>query len=162
MKAKPLITCRKLMCTVFWDRSVRFAFTFLGTWTNSQHGTLIEKDSENRFAQYRISLVSCFEAEFCSFMTMPEHTLHVTRNNALQSYDKNFSTTPPTERISHQMNFPLFKDLKSFLADKKFRDDDEIRSIVTEWLQSQVASLFDEVIHTIVPCYDKHLNNGCT
>ncbi|GFT49327.1 uncharacterized protein TNCV_4583091 [Trichonephila clavipes] len=70
---------------------------------------------------------------------MPDHTLHVTRNNALQSYDENFLTTPLAERISHQMNFPLFKQLKSFLADKKFQDDAEIRPVVTQWLQSQIV-----------------------
>jgi hypothetical protein len=54
----------------------------------------------------------------------------------------------------------LFLHLKSFLAGRRFHDDDEFQEAVTTCFASQAASFYHEGIQTLVQRYDKCLNNG--
>jgi hypothetical protein len=53
----------------------------------------------------------------------------------------------------------LFLQLKSFLAGRRFHDD-EVKEAVTTCFASQAASLYDEGIQKLVQHYDKVLNSG--
>lgn len=71
---------------------------------------------------------------------------------------ENFENSPYNPDLTSS-EFQLFKNLKSFLAGKNFKDDDEVRFVVYQWLKSQAASFFEKCIQALVPCYDKSLNN---
>jgi hypothetical protein len=53
----------------------------------------------------------------------------------------------------------LFLHLKSFLAGRRFHDDNEVKEAVTMCFASQAASFYNEGIQKLVQCY-KCLNNG--
>jgi hypothetical protein len=55
--------------------------------------------------------------------------------------------------------FNFFQHLKSFLAGRRFHDDNGVKETVTTCFASQEASFFDEGIQKLVPRYDKCLNN---
>lgn len=134
----------------------RFAGEFHVTRTNSQNRDtflkhfceqFIARHLENCVVQYIISVVSCFGTEFCSFMTMHDHTPSVTRNNTLRSCYGEFLITPYNPDLAPS-DFPSFNYLKSFLTGKQVMDDDEVRSVATQWLQSQMTSFFEKGFQT--------------
>ena len=57
-------------------------------------------------------------------------------------------------------HFHLFLHLATFLALQNFMDGKELKSMVENWLNTQVAAFYDEEIQKLVPCYDKCLNSG--
>jgi hypothetical protein len=56
----------------------------------------------------------------------------------------------------------VFLHLKSFLAGRRFHDDDddEVKGAVTTCFASQAASFYDEGIQKLVQRYDKCLKSG--
>jgi hypothetical protein len=56
--------------------------------------------------------------------------------------------------------FNLFLHLKSFLADWRFGNDDEVKEAVTMCFASQTAPFYDEGMQKLVQHYDKCVNNG--
>jgi histone-lysine N-methyltransferase SETMAR len=57
-------------------------------------------------------------------------------------------------------DFNVFLHLKTFLGDRQFRDDNEVKEAINTWFASQAASFYDAGIQKRVPRYDKCLNNG--
>ena len=66
---------------------------------------------------------------------------------------------PPYSPDLAPSDFHLFLHLKSFLAGRRFHDD-EVKEAVTMCFASQAASFYDEGIQKLVQRYDKCLNNG--
>jgi hypothetical protein len=56
-------------------------------------------------------------------------------------------------------DFHLFLHLKSFLAGRRFQDD-EVKEAITTCFASQVASFYNEGVQKLVQRYDKCLNDG--
>jgi histone-lysine N-methyltransferase SETMAR len=56
-------------------------------------------------------------------------------------------------------DFHVFLHLQTFLGGRQFHDD-KVKEAITMWFASQAASFYDAGIQTLVPCYDKCLNNG--
>jgi hypothetical protein len=54
----------------------------------------------------------------------------------------------------------LFLHLKSFLAGRRFHEDNEVKAAVTTCFATQAASFYDEGIQKLVQRYDKCLNSG--
>jgi hypothetical protein len=66
----------------------------------------------------------------------------------------------PTQNFYSGVFCPkLFLHLKSFLAGRRFHDD-EVKEAVTTCFASQAASFYDEGIQKLVQSYDKCLNSG--
>lgn len=57
-------------------------------------------------------------------------------------------------------HFHLFFHFATFLALQTFMDGKELKSTLENWLNTQVATFYDEGIQKLVPCYDKCLNSG--
>jgi histone-lysine N-methyltransferase SETMAR len=57
-------------------------------------------------------------------------------------------------------DFHVFLHLKTFLGDRRFHDDSEVKEAVNTWFASQAASFYDAGIQKLMPRYDKCLNNG--
>ncbi|GFU78215.1 histone-lysine N-methyltransferase SETMAR [Trichonephila clavipes] len=56
-------------------------------------------------------------------------------------------------------DFHLFLHFKSFLADKHFNNDKELKENVSNWLKTQAATFSEEGIEKLVPRYDTCLQN---
>jgi histone-lysine N-methyltransferase SETMAR len=67
---------------------------------------------------------------------------------------------PPYSPDSAPNDFHVFLDMKTFLSNRRFRDDNEVKEAVNTWFASQAASFYDAGIQKLVPRYDKCLNNG--
>jgi histone-lysine N-methyltransferase SETMAR len=66
---------------------------------------------------------------------------------------------PPYSPDLAPSDFHLLLHLKSFLAGRRFHDD-EVKEAITMCFASQVASFYDEGVQKLVQRYDKCLNNG--
>lgn len=160
-KAKPLITCRKLMCTVFWDRHGVLLVDFMARGQTVNTARYCETLRKLRRAIQNKRRGMLRDGILLIHDNARPHTAHDTQQCLMELRWEVFDHPPYSPDLAPS-DFHLFKHLKSFLAGKQFRDDDEIRSVVIQWLQSQAASFFDKGIQTLVPRYDKCLNNGGT
>lgn len=50
----------------------------------------------------------------------------------------------------------LFLHLKTFLTLHNFTDNEDLKSAVERWLNTQMATFYDDGIQKLVPCYDKN------
>jgi histone-lysine N-methyltransferase SETMAR len=66
---------------------------------------------------------------------------------------------PPYSLDLMPSDFHVFLHLKTFLGGWLFHDD-EVKEAVNTWFALQAASFYDAGIQTLVPHYDKCLNNG--
>jgi histone-lysine N-methyltransferase SETMAR len=66
---------------------------------------------------------------------------------------------PPYTPDLAPSDFHLYLHLKSFLAGRRFHDDNEVKEAVTTCFASQAASFYHEGIQKLVQRYDKCLNN---
>ncbi|GFW94725.1 uncharacterized protein TNCV_4247651 [Trichonephila clavipes] len=53
----------------------------------------------------------------------------------------------------------IFSYISSFLAGKHFNNDKELKENVSNWLQTQAATFYEEGIEKLVPRYDTCLQN---
>lgn len=58
---------------------------------------------------------------------------------------------PPAAQIWYQTTFIFSSTWKYFLSGKQFRDNNKVRFIIAQWLQSQAALFFEKDIQTLVP-----------
>jgi hypothetical protein len=54
----------------------------------------------------------------------------------------------------------VFLHLRTFLGDRWFHDDNEVKEAVNTWFASEAASFCNAGIQKLVPCYDRCLNNS--
>jgi histone-lysine N-methyltransferase SETMAR len=57
-------------------------------------------------------------------------------------------------------DFHLFPNFKEFLGGSRFKNDEEVKDAVKEWLNGLAAEVYDEGIQKLVTSYDKCLNVG--
>jgi hypothetical protein len=57
-------------------------------------------------------------------------------------------------------DFHFFPKLKEFLGGRRFKNDEEVKDAVKEWLNGLAAEVYDEGIQKLVTRYDKCLNVG--
>ena len=67
---------------------------------------------------------------------------------------------PPYSPDLSPSDFHPFLHLKTFLAGKRFDDDDDLKGAVQKWLKSQGAAFYEDSIQKLVPRYDRCLING--
>ena len=130
MKFKQTTSTRKNICTVFWDRKGVLLVDFLpqGSTINAG-GVMIHDNARPHTAAATQNLITTFGWE------QFDHP----------SYSPDLAPS----------DFHLFLHLKSFLAGRRFHDDNEVKDAVTT-----AASFYDEGIQKLVQRYDKCLNNG--
>ena len=158
-KFKQTTSTRKIVCTAFWDRKGVLLVDFLpqGSTINAgvYCGTLkkLRRAIQNKRRGLLSRGVVMIHENACP------HTAAATQN---------LFTTFGWEQFDHPhfspdlapSDFHLFLHLKSFLAGRRFHDDNEVKEAVTTSFASQAASFYDEGIQKLVPRYDKCLNNG--
>ncbi|GFU91560.1 histone-lysine N-methyltransferase SETMAR [Trichonephila clavipes] len=86
------------------------------------------------------------------------HTANVTKT-LLRGFGWDVLYHPPYSPDLAPSDFHLFLHLKSFLADKHFNNDKELKENVSNWLKTQAATFYEEGIQKLVPLYDTCLQN---
>lgn len=158
VKPKQVLTPRKVMCTVFWDRKGILLIDFL------PRGATINKDvycetlkKLRRAIQNKRRGMLTKGVVFIHDNARP-HTANVTRT-LLQGFGWDVFDHPPYSPDLAPSDFHLFLHLKSFLAGQRFNSDEELKEHVTSWLTTQAATFYEEGILKLVPRYDKCLEN---
>jgi hypothetical protein len=67
---------------------------------------------------------------------------------------------PPYSPDLAPSDFHVFLHLITFLGDRQFHDDNEVKEAINTWFASQVASFYDAGIQKLVPWYNKCLNDS--
>ena len=65
---------------------------------------------------------------------------------------------PPYSPDLAPSDYHLFLHLKKHLGGKRLQDDDDVKTVVRQWLASQAADFYEEGIQKLVQRYDKCLN----
>ena len=110
--------------------------------------------------QSRTKGETCLLADLYGFMTMLGHTPLLKLKPSSYPLAGNNAITPPYSPDLATSDFHPFLCLKKFLAGQHFLNNDDVKEAVKKWLSSQAAMFYRERIQTLVPCYDKCLNNG--
>ena len=147
------------MCTVFWDRKDALLVDFLPQGSTINAGVYCDT-LKNCVARSRISDVACLAWVLWWFMTTPAHTLPTATQNLITTFGWEQFDHPPYSPDLAPSDFYLFLHLKSFLAGRRFHDNNEVKEAVTTCFASQAASFYDEGIQKLLQRYDKCFNNG--
>jgi hypothetical protein len=83
------------------------------------------------------------------------HTVQLLRQFKWELFDYPSHCTDLVPR-----DFQLFLHLKTFLALYNFTDSDKLKSAVENWLNTQMAVLYDYGTQKMVPRCDKCFNSG--
>ncbi|KAJ4435147.1 hypothetical protein ANN_23723 [Periplaneta americana] len=85
---------------------------------------------------------------------------HTARHIATKLQEFNWEVLdhrPYSPDLAHS-DYHLFMHMKTWLSTKRFDDDEELKTSVVSWLQSQAAEFYDCGISKLVKRYDKCLN----
>ena len=162
---KKIITCaqrsvKKVMLTVFWDMNGPITIHFLekGATVNSasycQLLRQVEQDVKNK-RKDRQSFGVIFHQDNAS-----PHTAARTVET-INQFGWEQLPHPPCSPDLSPSDFHLFGPLKKFLRGTKFSSDDEVKSTVSKWLETQPKDFYAEGIQKLVSRWEKCvLKNG--
>ena len=158
-KFKQTTSTRKIMCTAFWDRKGVLLVDFLPQGSTINAGVYCDtlKKLRRPIQNKRRSMLS--RGVVMIHENARPHTAAATQNLITTFGWEQFDHPPYSPDLAPSY-FHLFLHLKSFLAGRRFHDDNEVKEAVTTSFTSQAASFYDEGIQKLVPRYDKCLNNG--
>lgn len=157
-KAKPPLSSRKIMCTVFWDWQGILLVDWMerGTTINSTAYCETLKKLRRAIQNKRRGLLTS-GIVFVHDNARP-HTARVT-TTLLDSFRWEQFCHPPYSPDLAPSDFHLFSHLKKFLAGQHFASDDEIKVNVQNWFRSQAAEFYEAGMLQLVPRYDTCLNS---
>ncbi|KAJ4447439.1 hypothetical protein ANN_09446 [Periplaneta americana] len=78
----------------------------------------------------------------------------------MQDFNWEVLDQPPYSPDLAPSNYHLFMHIKTWLGSKHFDDDEELKTSVVGWLQSQAAEFYDRGTSKLVKRYDKCLNTA--
>ncbi|GFX95014.1 histone-lysine N-methyltransferase SETMAR [Trichonephila clavipes] len=157
VKAKRIISTRKVMATVFWDRHGVLLVEFM------QQGTTINAAA---YCATLTKLRRAIQNKRRGLLTSGVVLLHdnasphsaINIQNLIRSFGWEPIDHPPYSRDMAQSDFHLFRYLKEFLGGKRFDTADEVKEEVQDWLSSQAADVYEVGIQKLVERYDKCLD----
>lgn len=158
-KAKQILTPRKIMCTVFWDRHGILLVDFLSRGETINANGYCETLRKLRRAIQNKRRGMLTNGIVLIHDNARPHTANKTRQ-LLQDFSWSQFDHPPYSPDLAPSDFHLFLHLKTFLGAHKFNNDDQLKERVTTWLTTQAATFYEEGIQKLVPRYDKCLQNG--
>jgi len=144
------------MCTVFWDRKGVLLVDFLPQGSTINAGVYCDtlKKLHRAIQNKRRDMIS--RGVVMVHDNSRPHT--AATQNLITTFGWEQFDHPPYSPDLAPNDFHLFLHLKSFLAGRRFHDDDEVKEAVTTCFASLAASLYDEGIQKLVQRYDKCLN----
>jgi len=148
----------KIMCTVFWDRKGVLLVDFLPQGSTINAGVCCDTLKK---------LHHTIQNKWHGMLSRGVVMIHDNTHPHTAAATQNLIMTFGWEQFDHPFyspdlvpsDFHLFLHLKSFLAGRRFHDD-EVKEAVTMCFASQVVSFYDEGIQKLVQRYDRCFNNG--
>lgn len=159
-KAKQILSTRKVMATVFWDRKGVLLVDYM------PRGETINAAA---YCQTLHRLRRAIQNKRRGLLSSGVVLLHdnarphaaVMTTNLLQKFKWELFEHPPYSPDLAPSDFHLFPKLKDFLGGSRYGSDDELKEGVNEWLNNLAATEYAEGIEKLVKRYDKCLNlNG--
>jgi len=146
------------MCTVFWDRKGILLVDLLPQGSTISAGVCCDTLEK---------LCRTIQNKRCGMLSCGVVMIHDNARPNTASVMQKLITTFCWEQFDHPpyspdlapSDFHLFLHLKSFLAGRRFHDD-EVKEAITTCFASQVTSFYDEGIQRLVQHYVKCLSNG--
>ncbi|KAJ4439139.1 hypothetical protein ANN_15096 [Periplaneta americana] len=156
-KCRQTLSTTKLMAAVFWDTKGILLVEFL-----ERNATI----NAERYCNILTSLKRAIQNKrrdmlnpgviFLHDNTRP-HTACRTATK-LQEFNWKVLDHPPCSPDFAPSDYHLFMHMKTWLGSKRLDDDEELKTSVVGWLQSQAAEFYDCGISKLVKRYDKCLN----
>jgi histone-lysine N-methyltransferase SETMAR len=158
-KFKQTVSTRKIMCTVFWDTkgALLVEFLFQGSTINADVYCDTLKKLRHAIRNKRRGMLS-----------RDVVMLHDNVRPHTAASQQDLIATFGWEQFHHALyspdfapsDFHVFLYLKTFLGDRRFHDDNQVREAVNTCFELQAASFNNAGTQTLVPRYDKCPNNG--
>ena len=158
-KFKQTTSTQKIMCTVFWDKKGVLLVDFLPQGFTINTGVYCDTLQKLcRAIQNKRRGMLSWGVVMVHDNARP-YTGAATRN-LIMTFGWDQFNHPPYSPDLAPSDFHLFLHLKSFLASRRFHDDNEVKEALTSCFASLAASFYDEGIQKLVQRYDMCLNNG--
>jgi histone-lysine N-methyltransferase SETMAR len=156
-KFKQTLLNRKMMATVFWDRK--------GIFCSRHQGPLIMSEV---YCETLNKLRRSIQNKRRGMLTKGVVLLHdnarphtAARTKALlQQFNWEIFKHPPYSPDLAPSDYHLFTKMKVWLANQRFKTNEELMDGVNNWLGTLVALFCDEGLQKLVWRYDKCLNLG--
>lgn len=157
VKFKQTISARKIMCTVFWDRKGVLLVEFL-----PRNETINAAAYCKTLHNLRRSIQNKRRGKLSKGIVLLQdnarpHVANQTKD-LITSFRWETLDHPPYSPDLAPSDYHLFLHLKKHLGGQRLQDDDEVKTVVMQWLTSQAADFYEEGIQKLVQRYDKCLN----
>jgi histone-lysine N-methyltransferase SETMAR len=147
-KCKQTISTCKIKCAVFWDSKRVLPVEFLPQGPTINAGVYCDTLMKLRRAMQKKRRGMLSRGVVMLHDNARPHTATTTQDH------------PPYSPDLAPRDFHVFLHLKTFLGDRRFHDEDDVKEAVNTWFAPQASSFYDAGIQKLVPRYDKCLNNG--
>lgn len=157
-KFKTVISSRKIMASVFWDRKGILLIEFLpqGETVNALRYCETLKKLRRAIQNKRRGMLT--KGVCLLHDNARPHTAHVT-TQLLGSFSWDILDHPPYSPDLAPSDYHLFTSLKMFMGGKRFQCDDEVENAVKEWASCLAGNFFDTGIKKLIPrlttCLDR-------
>jgi hypothetical protein len=150
-----MLSVRKLMETVFWDRMMKFVQQEITLKSDVYCGTVTKR------------LLRIIQNQRCGMLTSNIVHLHnnvhphrVARTRALlENFDWVFDHLPCSPGLALSDYHPATY-LKNWLGPQRFNSNEELMEGVETWLSSQTADFSDTGIQKLIPRYNTCISFG--
>ena len=151
------ISARKIMCTVFWERKGVLLVEFLPRNETINAAAYCEtlKNVSRSIQNKRRGQLS--KGIVLLHDNARPHVANQTKD-LITSFKWETADHPPYSPDLAPTNYHLFLNLKKHLGGQRLQDDDQVKTVVMQWLTSQAGDFYEEGIHKLVQRYDKCLN----
>lgn len=156
-KAKQILSTRKVMATVFWDRKGVLLVDYMhrGETINAAAYCQTLRRLRRAIQNKRRGLLT--SGVILLHDNARPHSAALTRD-LLQQFKWEVWEHPPYSPDLAPSDFHLFPKLKDFLGGSHYGSDDELKEAVSDWFNSLAATVYAEGIEKLVQRYDKCLN----
>ena len=157
-KFKSVISSRKIMASVFWDRKGILLIEFLpqGETINALRYCETLKKLRRAIQNKRRGMLT--KGVCLLHDNARPHTANVT-THLLDSFGWDIIGHPPYSPDLAPSDYHLFTSLKMFMSGKRFQSDEEVENAVKEWAKELAGEFFDTGIKNLIPrltkCMDR-------
>jgi len=147
-KCLQILSVRKIMSTVFWDREGVLLVDFLESGSTINYERYCET-----LKRLRRAIQNKRRGKLCSKVLFFHDNAHPHTTNGTREFLDHFGWEvfdhPPYSPDFAPSDYHLFPNMKTWLATRRFDDDAEMQAGVNEWLKSQAAKFYDDGINKL-------------
>lgn len=156
-KFKTVLSPKKVLATVFWDRRgiIHVEYLKYGNTVNAAGYCETLKRVRRAIQNKRRGMLT--DGVVLLHDNATSHTARVT-SSLLEQFRWEVLPHPPHSPDLAPSDYHLFPFLKGWLGGQRFDDDEELISAVNNWFQNQAAEWYNIGIENLVSRWDKCLN----